>query len=88
MQHELFFTELRQLSAENELAIALSQLQAFLKDSPKLDETIVQSARHIDILQQIRIGIVDEKQANLTKNKIRAGLLDLIRELENYQHIE
>lgn len=88
MQHELFFTELRQLIADNELAIALSQLQTFLKDSPKLDETIVQSARHRDILRQIRIGTINEHQANLTKNQIRAGLLDFIRELENRQEIE
>lgn len=80
-----FYLELRQLIAQDDLATAIARLQTLLQDSPKLDETIVQSARHWDILRQVRLGTINEQQANLTKNQIRAGLLDLIRELEDYE---
>jgi len=82
MQARFFFHTLRQRIARDELDEVISELGTYLEDSPKLDETIVQSARHRDILRQIRMGVVDEHQANLTKNQIRTGLLELIRELE------
>ena len=77
-----FYTQVKQLIAEDNLAEALSQLQAFLSDSPKLDEIILQTARFSDIRRQIRLGLSDSQEANLTKNQIRAGLLDLLNELE------
>ena len=80
-----FYLELRQLIAQDDLATAIARLQTLLHDSPKLDEAIVHSARHWDILRQVRLGTINEQQANLTKNQIRTGLLDLIRELEEYE---
>jgi hypothetical protein len=85
MRTRVFFSNLRQLVAQDELDEAIGRLGQFLQDSPKLDETIVQSARHRDILRQMRLGLVGDEQANLTKNQIRAGLLDLLRELEGLE---
>lgn len=83
-----FFKKVRELIAKDELEEAFNRLQAFLKGSPKLDETIVQSARHRDVLKQLRLGAIDFQQANLTKNQIRSSLLELIRELENFKYLE
>lgn len=83
MQSETF-VEIRHLIAQDDLATAISRLQSFLEDSPQLDEAIVQSARHRDILRQVRLGSVNVEQANQTKNHIRTGLLELLRELEAF----
>ncbi|MCB0575396.1 MAG: NB-ARC domain-containing protein, partial [Saprospiraceae bacterium] len=47
-----------------------------------MNEALVQSARFEDIRRQIRLGLVSHAEANLTQNQIRAGLLDLLREIE------
>ncbi len=80
-----FATQIRQLVATDELAAALQQLNLLLQNSPKLDEAVMQSARLHDIRRQIRLGLVDDKQANLTKNQIRAGILDLLDEMDTQQ---
>jgi predicted HTH transcriptional regulator len=81
------FHQIKELIAQNELDTAISLLQVLLKGSSSFDETILQSARHKAILKQVRLGVVDEKTANLTQNQIQKGILDLIRELENNQNI-
>jgi predicted HTH transcriptional regulator len=70
------------LIGKDELALAIQNLCALLKGSPKLDEAILQSARYNDVIKQIRLGIIDFEQANMTKNQIRYALLDLLREIE------
>ena len=70
------------LIGKDELAKAIQLLYALLKDSPQLDEAILQSARYNDVIKQIRLGMVDFEQANITKNQIRYALLDLVREIE------
>lgn len=82
MQSQVLFSELRQLVANNDLDSVILRLHDLLDGSPLLDETILHAARHQDILRQIRQGTVSETQASQTFNQIRAGLLDLIRELE------
>jgi predicted HTH transcriptional regulator len=67
---------------KDELAKAIQLLYALLKDSPQLDEAILQSARYNDVMKQIRLGTVDFEQANITKNQIRYALFDLVREIE------
>ena len=77
-----FIEIIREHISRDELEIALGQLRALLKSSPKLDEVILQSARFQDIRKQIRSGTTSKLEANLTQNQIRAGLLDLLREIE------
>jgi predicted HTH transcriptional regulator len=74
--------KIRELVGKNEMDAAIQMLHQLLKDSPKLDEAIVHSARHHDIMQQLRIGVIDSKQANLTKNQIRSGVLNLLNDLD------
>lgn len=82
MNKTQFFQHLRALIAADELQTALQKLQTFLEHSPRLNEAILQMSRFQAIQQQIRIGVVSHKEASLTKNQIRAGLLDFINELE------
>lgn len=70
------------LIAKDDIKTAISELSNLLKKSKKLDELIIQSARYNDITQQIKLGIVDYEQANITKNNIRFELLNLLRDIE------
>jgi predicted HTH transcriptional regulator len=78
-----YFVELiGDLIGKDELALAIQNLYGLLKNSPKLDEAILQSARYNDVIKQIRLGTIDFEQANITKNQIRYALLDLLRDIE------
>jgi len=83
MDAKSFLDNIRDLIANDDLTGALQQLRKLLDNSPKLDEAILQSARFQDIRKQIRLGLISHAEANLTQNQIRAGLLDLLREIEN-----
>ena len=78
-----FTNRIGNLIGENNLETAIFELGELLQKSPKLDELIVQSARYNDIMKQIRLGIIDFESAEITKNKIRYAILDLLREIEN-----
>ena len=78
-----FFDLIRDLIAHDELSTALEKLRTLLENSPKLDEVLLQSARFHDIRKHIRLGVLSHADANLTQNQIRAGLLELLREIEN-----
>jgi tetratricopeptide (TPR) repeat protein len=80
--HTAFFAQIRDLIARDEIVTALQQLRTLLDNSPKLDEILLQSARFQGIREQIRLGLVSHAEANLTQNQIRAGLLDLLSEME------
>lgn len=80
-----FAAHIRELIAAGDLQAALDQLQSLLQNSPRLDEVIMQSARFQDIRREIRLGVVDHEQASLTKNQIKAGVLDLLREIETQE---
>jgi predicted HTH transcriptional regulator len=71
-----------ELIGKDELAKAIHVLYALFKDSPRLDEAIIQSARYNDVIKQIRLGTIEFEQANITKNQIRYALLDLLRDIE------
>ena len=77
-----FFDQIREFIARDEMETALEQIRLLLDNSPKLDEAILQSARFTDIRKQVRLGLVSHTEANLTKNQIRDGLLELLREIE------
>ena len=77
-----FSNQIRNLIARDEFEAALTQLRQLLEHSPRLNEVILQTARFSDIRRQIRLGLVNHQEANLTQNQIRAGLLDLLQEIE------
>lgn len=81
-----FTAQVRELIRADDLPEALRLLQELLKNSPKLNEVLLQSARLSDISRQIRLGLIDFNQASLTKNQIRAGLLELIAEIETQEN--
>ena len=83
MNKPSFLSEIRDLIANDELPAALKQLRLLFDNSPKLDEIILQSARFQDTRRQIRQDTVSRQEANLTQNQIRAGLLDLLRDIED-----
>lgn len=82
MNSTQFFDQIRALIARDEMEPALTQLRLLLEHSPKLDEVILQSARFSDIRRQIRLDLVSPKEASMTQSQIRAGLLELIQEIE------
>jgi len=82
MNKPTLLSEIRDLIAKDKLSAALQQTQILLANSPLLDEAIQQSARFQNIRRQIRLGTVSHENATLTRNQIRTGLLDLLREID------
>lgn len=82
MDIKLFVEHIYDLVAKNELRNAIELLLKLLKNSPKLNDVILQSSRLTDIVQQIRNGEVTSENANVTKNQIRLGILSLASEIE------
>ena len=78
-----YISSVRQLIGKDDVKEAISRLHHLLEHSPKLNELLLQSARYSDILKQVRLGVVSFENANLTKNQIRTGLLELIDEIED-----
>lgn len=78
-----YLNQIRQHIALDELPATLQQLRTLLETSPRLHEVLQQSGRFNDLLYQIRMGTLSYEQATLTKNQIRASLLDLVDEIAN-----
>lgn len=83
-----FATHIRNLIAKDDFPTAIQELCALLKNSPHLDEAILQSARYNDITRQIRLGVVDFEAANVTKNQIRVAVLELLQEVEDLEQTQ
>lgn len=77
-----FVAAIRELIADGEIHEALIQLRTLLEHSPKLDEVLLQSARHRTVLKEVRRGVISYENESLTKNQITAGLLSLLSEVE------
>ena len=82
MEQQHFIQDLRAKLANNEVEEVLRQLQIWLRNSPALDEVLLQSARHQEILKQIRLGIIEYKEATLTQNQVHWALLAFLRDME------
>jgi tetratricopeptide (TPR) repeat protein len=80
-----FIAHIRDLLAKDDVQTAIQQVSALLKDSPLLDEAVQQSARYNNVMQQIRLGLVDFSSANIAQNQIRYGILELLREIEEQE---
>lgn len=81
-----FFMQVQQLIASGEVEEAIRLLHELLKNSPKLNEVLLQSARLNDINRQVRLGLIDDSHADQTRNKIRAGLLELLDEIRKQEN--
>lgn len=81
-----FTAQVQELIRTDDLPEAFHLLQELLKNSPKLNEVLLQSARWSDISRQIRLGLIDFNQASLTKSQIHAGLLGLLAEIETQKN--
>lgn len=79
---KVFFQHIRSLIAKDDLNSALTQLQKYLQHTPVLNDVLQQAGRFANIQKQIALGTVSHKEASLTTNKIRIGLLELLTELE------
>jgi Effector-associated domain 11 len=77
-----FITQIRELIAKDDFKTAIQQLSVLLKESPRLDEAVQQSARYTKVMHQIRLGHVDFESATMAQNQIRYGVLELLREIE------
>lgn len=51
-------------------------------DSHSLTEVVVQSARHSDLMRQIRLGTYNFDQINMEKNKLRIAILEITEEFQ------
>lgn len=74
------------LIGNNKIDEAIEYLHELLKSSPKLDELIIQSSRYNEVSKQIRLGLISYEDSNIAKNKIRFGLIDLVREIEEFSN--
>lgn len=83
MTPQQFIKQIRELIARNDVDAALLQLRDLFDQSPQLDEIILQSSRYHDIKKLIHLGLVSHQEATLTQQQIKAGLLELIREIES-----
>jgi predicted HTH transcriptional regulator len=88
MKSETFIHRIRQLLSKNETGKAIRMLHELLKESPKLNEVILHSAQHHELLKQIRWGVVDENQAGKAKIQLRLNLLDLVSEIEREENFQ
>ena len=77
-----FIEHIRELVANADLETATKELSALLKNSIRLDEAIIQSARYNNVTQLIRQGLINFEDANVTKNQISKGVLELLRDIE------
>lgn len=82
MPTQQYTQTIRDLIAKDDLTAAIAGLKGLLDNTPLLNEVLQQSGRFENIQKQIRLGTVRHAEANLTQNQIRAGLLELVSEIE------
>lgn len=76
-------TDITDLIANNQLKAAIQLLRQLLDGNALLDEVILQSARYTELKRQIRMGTIEYEKADVSKNKIRLALLEMIDELQD-----
>jgi hypothetical protein len=85
---QTFISSIRDLIAKDDVKTAIQALSALLKDSPRLDEAVQQSARYNNVMKHIRLGLVDFAAANIAQNQISYGVLELLREIEEQEQAQ
>ena len=71
------------LICKDDLAAAIQAIRHLIKNSKELDAVILRSTRYREIKRRIREGRMDFEIENITRNKIRVVLLDIVREMED-----
>ncbi|MEM6298841.1 MAG: hypothetical protein AAF740_09160 [Bacteroidota bacterium] len=79
---ETFTENIRQLVAKDDLKTAIIQVCQFLDKTPQLDEAIMLSARYNGLMKDIRAGVLYQETEEVSKNKLRRAVLDLVSSLE------
>lgn len=82
MTTKLFFSEIRQKIANDELEETFGHLRIFLENSPLLTELLSQSGRYENLTTKIRQNTLDFERASMEKSEIRKSLLDFMKTLE------
>lgn len=77
-----FREELNSLIVKDNLEEAIKLLGTLLKSSPKLDQVLLQRAKFADLMKQIRAGVINFENAEITKNRLRLSILDIASEIE------
>jgi hypothetical protein len=77
-----FINRIGDLIGKDDIKTAISEIRNLLQKCKHLDEIIIHSARYNDLMKQIRLGIITSEEADITKNKIRYAVLDIVREIE------
>ncbi len=72
------------LIADNEIDQAISQMKALFAGSPKLNDVLLQSAKHHELLSDINRGTISYENSNLTKNQIRFALLGILNDIDSH----
>ncbi len=75
--------QLEELISDNKIEEAIRLLSDFLKDSPKLNDVIQQSARYKELLEHQNRGIIEFEVSIINKNKIIVALLQIKEEIKN-----
>ena len=82
MSLKSFSEEIGRLISSDNLEVALKKLSHFFANSQALKNIILQSARLKDLKEKIILGVISFEDENITKNKIRLAILDILEELE------
>ena len=78
-----FTAHIRNLIAANKISEALQVLRELLADSPQLNRIVLQQKRFAEILAEKHEGTLKYEDAHVETNRISAGLLDLLSEIES-----
>lgn len=81
--------QLEDFVANNELDLALKKLQSIfsLSNSELVNDVILLAAQFRKLHSDVRKGIIDYTQENLTHNKISNAILSLIKEIKNCPNV-
>ena len=72
----------RQLIAQSELGMAIEKMQTLFQASRHENMVLQFSARYQDLKRQMMAGTISQEDKELSRNKLTAAILDLIRMAE------
>lgn len=81
------YNEIRNLIAKGKLSEAINELRNRIEESdkPNREEIFLQSFRLNDKIRDLRKGLVSQNDADVLKAQITQGILQLLREMEEYE---
>ncbi len=77
-----YLSEIRILIEKDQIPTAVSKLKQLLKNSPQLNDLLLQSARYNELVKLIISGLLSFEEISGRKSDIRKDLLSLIDEIE------